>query len=329
MATGLSVPGTAASAAVPPVRERTAKIVSADSLPTVQISGVVWTQVMIGNTVFAGGEFTAARPAGAAPGTQETARRNPLAYDIVTGTIVQTQVRLRFARWSQRWVYQASASRRRVMITALAGAMNTSWAVIGGFLLLPAARLDESTTPDFRLASSSQRNSSEVMTLTPAARTGFVRMCRRFRVSSTSTLPQTAAAICTRHRRRGELSGDLVLIQNRVDSISAEVGAYRGDHRGSRVRRTPALADDHFLAFVEELVGPYPGEQEVLGQGEQNVHDREREQLAGVDKNALQTHHPVTPECVADGVGPGAEQFAFGGDVDNILDADPAVATAG
>ena len=43
--------------------------VSADGLPTVQINGVAWTQVIIGNTVFVGGNFTEARPAGAAAGT--------------------------------------------------------------------------------------------------------------------------------------------------------------------------------------------------------------------------------------------------------------------
>ncbi len=53
-----------------------------------QINGVVWTQVMIGNVVYAGGDFTAARPAGAAPGTHQTARRNLLAYDITTGKLI-------------------------------------------------------------------------------------------------------------------------------------------------------------------------------------------------------------------------------------------------
>lgn len=77
-----------ADAAVPPVRERTASTVTADALPTVQINGVVWAQVMIGNVVYAGGEFTSARPAGAAAGTNETPRKNLLAYDITTGKLV-------------------------------------------------------------------------------------------------------------------------------------------------------------------------------------------------------------------------------------------------
>lgn len=76
-----------AQAAVAPVRERPAGTVTADALPTVQINGVVWTQVMIGNIVYAGGEFTAARPAGAAAGTRQTPRKNLLAYDITTGEL--------------------------------------------------------------------------------------------------------------------------------------------------------------------------------------------------------------------------------------------------
>lgn len=78
--------------AVPPVRDRTAKTVTTDPLPTVQINGVVWTQVMIGNVVYAGGEFTAARPAGAAAGTNQTSRKNLLAYDITTGKLITTFV---------------------------------------------------------------------------------------------------------------------------------------------------------------------------------------------------------------------------------------------
>ncbi|TNM61051.1 PKD domain-containing protein [Streptomyces sp. NP160] len=62
--------------------------VTADALPTVQVNGVVWSQVVVGNTVYVAGEFTAARPAGAAAGTNETARRNLLAYDITTGNLI-------------------------------------------------------------------------------------------------------------------------------------------------------------------------------------------------------------------------------------------------
>ncbi|RBY95121.1 radical SAM protein [Blastococcus sp. TF02-8] len=62
--------------------------VSADALPTVQINGVAWSQVVVGNTVYVAGKFTTARPAGAPAGTQEVARTNLLAYDIRTGTLI-------------------------------------------------------------------------------------------------------------------------------------------------------------------------------------------------------------------------------------------------
>ena len=74
----------AAHAAGPPLPST----VTADSLPTVQINGVVWKQVIVGNTVYAGGEFTSARPAGAAPGTSTVPRSNLLAYDIRTGVMI-------------------------------------------------------------------------------------------------------------------------------------------------------------------------------------------------------------------------------------------------
>ncbi len=68
--------------AVPgPVIGRTADIVTADGLPTMQVDGVVWSQAIVGNTVYAGGSFANARPAGAGPGTNLTARANFLSYD--------------------------------------------------------------------------------------------------------------------------------------------------------------------------------------------------------------------------------------------------------
>ncbi len=71
-----------------PTAAGTPATVTADSLPTVQINGVVWDQVVVGNRVYATGKFTSARPAGAAAGTNETARSNILAYDITTGALV-------------------------------------------------------------------------------------------------------------------------------------------------------------------------------------------------------------------------------------------------
>lgn len=63
--------------------------VSADGLPTAQINGVAWTQVIIGNTVYVGGNFTEARPSGAAPGTGGLVRNNILAYNLSTGALLQ------------------------------------------------------------------------------------------------------------------------------------------------------------------------------------------------------------------------------------------------
>ncbi|MCD2441001.1 PKD domain-containing protein [Agromyces sp. SYSU K20354] len=71
-----------------PIEQRNSSTVTADPLPTVQIdSGIVWTQEVVGNTVYAGGSFTNARPAGAAPGTSLIPRSNILAYNLTTGVI--------------------------------------------------------------------------------------------------------------------------------------------------------------------------------------------------------------------------------------------------
>jgi len=64
------------------------RTVSADVLPTVQVNGVVWSQVTVGTTVYATGNFSSARPAGAKAGVSETARGNLLAYDIRTGNLI-------------------------------------------------------------------------------------------------------------------------------------------------------------------------------------------------------------------------------------------------
>ncbi|TFD56802.1 PKD domain-containing protein [Cryobacterium suzukii] len=83
----LTVPLTA-QADTSPVDAATPLTVAADSLPTTQINGVVWSQVIVGNTVYAGGEFTRARPAGSAAGVNEVVRNNLLAYNLTTGVLV-------------------------------------------------------------------------------------------------------------------------------------------------------------------------------------------------------------------------------------------------
>ena len=77
-----------AAAVVAPVEQRSTAGVTADGLPTVQIDGVVWDQEIVGDTVYAGGQFTNARPAGAAAGVNQSARSNILAYNIRTGELI-------------------------------------------------------------------------------------------------------------------------------------------------------------------------------------------------------------------------------------------------
>src|SRR3954451_16973181 len=88
--TGLSVTALlpSASADTAPPDAATPPTVADDALPTVQVDGVVWTQAVVGNTVYAGGKFTTARPAGSVPGTNTVTRNNLLAYDIRTGALV-------------------------------------------------------------------------------------------------------------------------------------------------------------------------------------------------------------------------------------------------
>lgn len=77
-----------ASAEVFPTDPTLPTSVSADPLPTTQIDGVAWTQKILGGTVYVGGSFANARPAGAAAGTQLSARANLLSYDLQTGVLL-------------------------------------------------------------------------------------------------------------------------------------------------------------------------------------------------------------------------------------------------
>jgi PKD repeat protein len=80
----------AAFADTAPADESEPKTVSADALPTLQIDGVAWTQVVVGNTVYVGGDFQTARPSGAAPGVGTTNQAYLLAYDIRTGALINS-----------------------------------------------------------------------------------------------------------------------------------------------------------------------------------------------------------------------------------------------
>jgi len=82
----LAVSQPAVADTAPPVTG-TPETVSTDSLPTAQINGVVWDQVILGDTVYAAGSFTKARPAGAPAGTSEVTRTHLLAYTLSTGVL--------------------------------------------------------------------------------------------------------------------------------------------------------------------------------------------------------------------------------------------------
>ncbi len=116
--------------------------VSADALPTVQINGVVWNQLVVGNTVYVTGQFTSARPAGSPAGQNEVSRSNLLAYDIRTGNLITS--------WAPTlngpgYALAASADGRKIYVggqftTANGAATNrlvaldaTSGAVVSGF----------------------------------------------------------------------------------------------------------------------------------------------------------------------------------------------------
>ncbi|MGI3780982.1 MAG: hypothetical protein ACRYG2_09410, partial [Janthinobacterium lividum] len=80
----------AAEAATPPVvSPSTTTGVTADALPTAQIDPQGWVedQAITGDTVYAAGSFSSARPAGAAAGTSESARHNLLSYSLSTGNL--------------------------------------------------------------------------------------------------------------------------------------------------------------------------------------------------------------------------------------------------
>jgi PKD repeat protein len=88
---GIFAPTAAQADSAPPKPSAaTPATVTADALPTVQMNGVAWAQVVVGNTVYVAGSFTKARPAGAPEGSQETTRNNILAYDIATGELISS-----------------------------------------------------------------------------------------------------------------------------------------------------------------------------------------------------------------------------------------------
>ncbi|SHJ16935.1 PKD domain-containing protein [Actinomyces denticolens] len=83
------LPVAAASAAEADASGRPQSNYTADPLPTAQINGVVWDQLIVGDIVYVVGSFTKARPYGAPAGSQETPRANMLAYRLSTGELIE------------------------------------------------------------------------------------------------------------------------------------------------------------------------------------------------------------------------------------------------
>ncbi|WP_109505942.1 PKD domain-containing protein [Nocardioides speluncae] len=88
MSTGIAVVGTVSTTATADTQPDpgTPGTVTADALPTWQINGVVWDQVVVGNTAYVTGEFTKARPPGVpVGGAGEVNALNIFAFDVTTG----------------------------------------------------------------------------------------------------------------------------------------------------------------------------------------------------------------------------------------------------
>ncbi|MDM7855582.1 PKD domain-containing protein [Cellulomonas alba] len=85
---GFAAPSFADTQPADPSDPTSPATVAADGLPTVQIDGVIWSQVTVGDTVYAAGSFSTARPAGSAAGVNTVARANLLAFNINTGALI-------------------------------------------------------------------------------------------------------------------------------------------------------------------------------------------------------------------------------------------------
>lgn len=86
----IGTPARADTAPADPQDPATPMTVSSDALPTAQINGVAWQQVIIGNVVYVAGRFTTARPSGAAPNSNTVTRNNILAYSLTTGALLSS-----------------------------------------------------------------------------------------------------------------------------------------------------------------------------------------------------------------------------------------------
>ncbi|NYH79765.1 hypothetical protein FHR84_003103 [Actinopolyspora biskrensis] len=84
------LPGVATTkASAAEAAESTPTPVTAGSMPTPQTNGTIFSVTIVGDTAYAGGMFTKARPDGVAPGGDgEVTRHNLLAFDLDTGELL-------------------------------------------------------------------------------------------------------------------------------------------------------------------------------------------------------------------------------------------------
>ncbi|WP_028047337.1 LamG domain-containing protein [Cellulomonas sp. URHE0023] len=85
---GLGTAASADTAPTDPADPASPPTAAADVLPAPQINGVVWSQTVVGDTVYVAGKFTNARPAGSAAGVNTVPRSNLLAFSISTGQLL-------------------------------------------------------------------------------------------------------------------------------------------------------------------------------------------------------------------------------------------------
>ncbi|MDM7830695.1 PKD domain-containing protein [Cellulomonas edaphi] len=85
---GLATTASADTAPLDPTSPASPPTVAADALGAPQIDGVVWSQAIVGDTVYVAGKFTTARPAGSPAGTNTVPRSNLLAFSISTGQLL-------------------------------------------------------------------------------------------------------------------------------------------------------------------------------------------------------------------------------------------------
>lgn len=82
----LAATGAAPSSADPD--EPPARVLTAQPLPTWQTNGTVWAIEHVAGVMYVGGNFTAVRPPGAAPGQRSVPRKNLAAFDARTGVLL-------------------------------------------------------------------------------------------------------------------------------------------------------------------------------------------------------------------------------------------------